>query len=207
MGREDSRWSEHKKPAELAPSVTGAVHGFAACMLDGIRPSRFVFQDPNPQLCAAVAYDELKCALTGQENACRRTAHRKRDVVDPYGTVWQPRPAYVTRLALQRRLPYQVDQERRLGVRVAVPPVAPSGPPRTASQGTAAQGWADLGRERGASSSSSGGGGGRNGGPPPSSGVALFTAEAPSRFAPTRRLLQPQRRNEESCWAGLAINA
>jgi hypothetical protein len=205
MGREDSRWSEHKKPAELAPSVTGAVHGFAACMLDGIRPSRFVFQDPNPQLCAAVAYDELKCALTGQENACRRTAHRKRDVVDPYGTVWQPRPAYVTRLALQRRLPYQVDQERRLGVRVAVPPVAPSGPPRTASDG-AAQGC----QKRGASSSSSSGGGGRrNGGPPPSSGVALFTAVAPSRFAPARRLLQPQplRNDEESCWAGSAINA
>jgi hypothetical protein len=134
---------EHLRPADLRPEpLTAAAGSFARCMADGLRPSHFTFQDPGAVDCAAMFADCVRCTMLGKDDACRRVALRQRHAVDPYAMAWPPRPAYVTQLALQRRLPYQVDQERRTGVRVAVPPLGPrsssSGgtirpsPPRTA---------------------------------------------------------------------------
>jgi hypothetical protein len=117
---------EHLRPADLRPEpLTAAAGSFARCMADGLRPSKFTFQDPGAVDCAAMFADCVRCTMMGKDDACRRVALRQRHAVDPYAMAWPPRPAYVTQLALQRRLPYQVDQERRTGVRVAVPPLGP----------------------------------------------------------------------------------
>ena len=106
---------------DIQPRPIGALFSFVKCMAGGLDPARFGFQDPDPWSCMDAVTDEWKCTfILEADDSCRRVALRHRGAVDPNAGVWQPRPAYVTWLALQRRLPYQVDMERR-GILVAVP--------------------------------------------------------------------------------------
>ena len=158
--------TQYRRPPDLDPDMPTAFVTFVQCMASGARPSRFTFQEPNALDCAAVLADEVRCRVSGDDAACRNVALRHRHAVDPYALPWQPRPVYVTALATQRRLPYQIDTERRTGIRVAVPPVAPAAPPAGGSTGPR-------------------GSGGRPPPAPPSSGVAFSVTS--SGWWPTER--------------------
>jgi hypothetical protein len=131
------------------------------CMASGARPSHFTFQEPSPSDCASVFADEVRCAATDDNEACRRVALRRRHAVDPFALPWQPRPGYVAALATQRRLPYQIDTERRTGIRVAVMPMSPPQQRNNAHAGAGAGGGPTSDRSRSPPP------------PPPSSGVSL----------------------------------
>lgn len=197
--------TSHWRPPDLEPDVWRGATEFATCMARGLQPSRFAFQEPGPADCATLLADEVRCRLTGSDDACSRLALRRRHAVDTSRLPWAPKPAYVTALALQRRLPYQVETERRTGVRVAVPPMSfglpPPPPPSSASSAAAGSGsssarWSDN------SSSSSRSRSNQSPPPPPpppSSGVSLSVPAKLAWHAGLRRgAVDDHIRNEQA---------
>ena len=149
-----SNRTQHRRPPELEPDLATAMLDFAKCAAAGTMPSRFYFQEPSLRDCAGFFADEVVCAATGNSERCRSVALRHRHAFDPFALPWQPKPTYVSALATQRRLPYQIEAERRTGVRVAVPSV-----PWSSAGAPSAPGDGDRGRGKPP--------------PPPSSGVSL----------------------------------